>query len=108
MSIARTASFSVVSTIALVAVPFVTYAKSFKDVVDTDILPLGNQIIALLYALAFLMFLVGMVRLFFSHNAENREKGKYFAIYSAVGLLALFAIWGIVRVLVGVLDSFNT
>jgi ABC-type amino acid transport system permease subunit len=108
MSTAQKISYSFLSSAAVLTLPLVTYAKSFKEIVDSDLVPLGNQLIALLYALTFLAFLIGMVRLFFSHNAESREKGKYFALYSAIGLVALFAVWGFVRVLLGVLTSFNT
>jgi hypothetical protein len=83
-------------------------AMSFKELVDGPIKVLGNQIIGLLYGLAFLAFLIGMVRFFFSHEAEGRQKGKMFAIYSLIGLVVLFSVWGFVRVLLGILASANT
>jgi len=92
----------------LVSAPLAADAKSFKEIVDGTIVPLGDTIIALLYALAFLFFLIGMVRLFFSNNPESREKGRYFAIYGIGALVVLFAVWGLVRALLGVLGSFNT
>jgi len=88
--------------------PIAAQAKSFKEIVDGSIVPLGDTVIALLYAVAFLVFLIGMVRLFFSNNPESREKGKYFAIYGIVGLVVLFAVWGLVRALLGIVGSFNT
>lgn len=83
-------------------------AKSFKDVVNQDIVPFGDKIIALLYALAFIFFLIGIVRLFFSQTADGRKNGKLFAIYGIAALAILFAVWGFVRVLLSVLESFNT
>lgn len=83
-------------------------AKSFKDIVNQDIVPFGDKIISLLYALAFIFFLIGMVRLFFSQTEEGRKKGKLFAIYGIAALAILFAVWGFVRVLLSVLESFNS
>jgi hypothetical protein len=91
-----------------VFLPLVASAKSFKDVVDQDVVPLGDKVLALLYALAFIFFLIGMVRLFFSHSPESRQKGKMFAIYGIAALVILFAVWGFVRILLGVLGEFNT
>lgn len=96
------------STIVLLSVPLLAYAKSFKELVDTDVVRLGNSIISLLYALSFIVFLIGMVRLFFSANEESRQKGKSFALYGILGLVVLFAVWGFVRVMLGILGSFNT
>lgn len=93
---------------ALAVVPATTYAKTFAEIVNGSIVPLGDKLIELLYALAFIFFLIGMTRYFFSHNAESRQQGKYFAIYGIVGLAILFVVWGLVRFLISVLSSFNT
>ncbi len=101
-------SLGALPVVSAALIPVTTYAKSFKEIVDTQVVPFGNTIITLLYALSFIVFLIGMVRLFFSANPENREKGKYFAIYGIIGFVALFAVWGFVRVMLGILGSFNT
>ena len=73
---------------------------SFKDLVNTIIVPLFNEgVIPLLYALAFLFFLVGMVRFFFLGGDEGREKGKQMMVWGIIGLFVIFGIWGIVRLL---------
>jgi hypothetical protein len=97
---------SIVSVVFLV--PLTTSAKTFRQIVEEDIVPLGDQIIYLLYAVAFLFFLFGMARTFFSYNPETREKGKQFAAWGIIALFVLFAVWGIVRLLLGVLGGFNT
>ncbi|MDB4992094.1 MAG: hypothetical protein JWL75_339 [Parcubacteria group bacterium] len=101
-------SYHLGSACGILLLPLATHAKSLQEMVDNQIVPLGNLIIKVLYAVAFLLFLVGMVRFFFSDNEETRQKGKQFAIWSIVGLVALFAVWGIVHVLLNVLTSFNT
>ena len=100
-------SYGIVSAVSLFLLPLTLHAKTLQQLVDDQIIPIGNTIVKLLYALAFLAFLVGMMRFFFSDNAESREKGKYFAIYSIIGLVALFGVWGIVHVLLDVLNGFN-
>ncbi len=90
----------------LTAIPLATEARTFKEIVDKEIAPLGDKLIELLYALCFIVFLIGMVRFFFSHNAEKRDSGKKFAIYGIIGLFVLFAVWGIVHVLLNILTDF--
>ncbi len=92
----------------LAGLPLAAQASTFAEIVNGQIVPLGNAVIALLYALAFIAFLIGLVRLFFSSNEEARQNGRQFAIWGIVGLFVLFAVWGLVRVLLGVLTSFNT
>lgn len=89
-------------------IPVAAQAKTFAELVNGTIVPLGDKVIALLYALAFIFFLIGMVRYFFSHNAESRQQGKYFAIYGILALAILFVVWGAVRFLIGIISSFNT
>ena len=89
-----------------ITMPFSASAKSFKEIVEGDIVPFGDRLIALLFALIFIFFLIGILRLFFSTNPESRENGKLFALYGIVGLAVLVSVWGLVRVLLGVLESF--
>lgn len=70
-------------------------------IVDLGILPL-------LYALAFLFFLYGIVRFFFSTNEEVRQEGRQFAFWGIIALAALFSVWGIVRVLLTSLLEFSS
>jgi hypothetical protein len=80
---------------------------TFAQIVNTKILPIGDAIIGLLYAIAFIIFLIGMVRLFFTQGEEGRAKGKQFAFWGIIGLVVLFAAWGLVHVLLNVLTDFS-
>lgn len=93
---------------AFLLIPTVTHASTFAEIVNGPITSLGNSVIRLIYALCFIFFLIGMVRYFFSHNAESRQQGKYFAIYGIAALAILFVTWGIVRFLISIVSSFNT
>ncbi|HVX90945.1 MAG TPA: hypothetical protein VHC20_04975 [Candidatus Paceibacterota bacterium] len=72
---------------------------TFAQVVNNFISFINNSLIPLLFALAFLFFLVGLVRFFFSDGDENRQKGRQFALWGMIGLIVLFSIWGIVNLL---------
>lgn len=93
---------------ALLVVPAAAHASTFAQIVNGPVTQLGNTVINLIYALCFIFFLIGMVRYFFSNNAESRQQGKYYAIYGIAALVILFVLWGIVRFLISIVSSFNT
>jgi hypothetical protein len=64
----------------------------------------NTYVVGLLIALAFLFFLIGIVRYFFSENDENRAKGRQFALWGIVGLAVIFSLWGIVNVFLAVIQ----
>lgn len=77
---------------------------SFAEIVYQRIVPfVDGALIPLLYALAFLFFLIGVVRFLFSMEEEKRKEGKQFVLWSLIGLFVLFAVWGLVRVLLSIL-----
>lgn len=73
---------------------------TFADIVNQGIVPFVDGIvIPMLYAFAFLFFLFGIFKFFFTGGEENREKGKQFAIWGIIGLVVLFSVWSMVRLL---------
>jgi hypothetical protein len=90
----------------LIALPGFAYAaegESFKSIVYNKLVPFGDVIVTLLYALAFLYFIIGMVRFFFSMSDEGREQGKQHAFWGIIAFVVLFSVWGIVRLLLSVI-----
>ncbi|HEY0010436.1 MAG TPA: pilin [Candidatus Paceibacterota bacterium] len=81
---------------------------SFKDIVNTSLVPLGDLVVTLLYALAFLFFLFGVVRYFFADGEEARTKGKQHIFWGIIGLVVLFGVWGLVKALLSVLTSWTS
>lgn len=59
----------------------------------------------LMFALAFLFFIYGVARLFFSSSEEKREEGKKFALWGIIGLVVMFAVWGIVQLFLNLLTG---
>ena len=95
-----------VPLLSLVLVPGVAAAKTFKEVVDSQIVPLGDVVVTFIYALAFFLFLFGVVRYFFAQGEEGRTKGKQHMLWGIIALVVMFVVWAIVRVLLSVLGSW--
>lgn len=80
---------------------------SFKEIVENSLVPLGNQVLYIIYALAFLLFLFGAFRYFFAQQSdEKRSEGKKFMLWGIIGIVVMFIVWGLVAILLGVLRSW--
>jgi hypothetical protein len=78
---------------------FASLVTSISGIVD-------NAVIPLLFALAFLFFLINIVRYFFIQGGEEGQtKGRQAVLYGLIGLVVLFSIWGIVNLLLTTLTS---
>jgi len=94
--------------LALVAFLIPTWvhaAKSFADVTEDIVTLVNDSVVPLVYALAFLLFIFGMVRFFFFGGEENRAKGKTFMLWGIIGFVVMFSVWGIVRLLMTALPG---
>jgi hypothetical protein len=86
---------------ALLLLPFAAHAApaSFKDLTASIVKLVNDSVVPLVYAIAFILFLIGMVRFFFLGGEEGREKGKAFMLWGIIGFVVMFSVWGIVRLL---------
>lgn len=75
------------------------HAASLRGLQEEIVKFVNASIIPLFYTLAFLFFVIGMVRFFFLGGEENREKGRQFMLWSIIGFVVMFSVWGIVRLL---------
>jgi heme/copper-type cytochrome/quinol oxidase subunit 2 len=93
------------------ALPFVTFAQTATNNNTSTLTGLFTWIInfintilvPLIFALAFLLFLFGVFKYFFSagSNAEkNRTEGKQFIMYAIIGFFVMITIWGLVNIVV--------
>jgi hypothetical protein len=79
---------------------------AFKDIVDQIVGVINTGVIPLIFAMTFLLFLVGIVRYFFmGEGEENQTKGKQLITWGLVGFTVMFSLWGIINMLVGILPS---
>jgi heme/copper-type cytochrome/quinol oxidase subunit 4 len=72
---------------------------SFLDFTNSIVGLVNSAVLPLMYALAFIFFLIGMVRFFFMGGEEARQKGRQFMLWGIIGFVVLFGVWGIVRLL---------
>jgi len=66
-------------------------------------------LVPLIFSLAFIFFLWGVFRYFITgaNDEEKRKEGKSFVLWSLIGLVLMFSLWGIVNLLVNSL-GFDT
>ena len=82
---------------------------TFKEIVNGPIVHLGDTLVYLIYGIAFLVFMFGMLKYFFGSGAkaeENRREGRQLMIWGIIVLVVMFAVWGIVRLFLGLLQSW--
>ncbi len=93
-----------VSEVVVTAAPKTT-SGSFKSIVEGMLIPLGNGIIALLFAAAFLLFIYGIFSYFFVQGADAKARaaGRGFILWGLIGLAVMFSVWGLVRLVMGIL-----
>lgn len=94
-----------ISAITVLFLPVLAHAESFRELVTSKLLPLADAVVSLMYGLAFIFFLVGMVRFIMTKSEEERAEGKKFMLWGVIGFVVLFGVWGFVKLLVGVLPT---
>ena len=80
--------------------------KAFIGSGSTGIVGILNTVVApSIIALAFLIFIYGVVKYFFLHGTDEkeREKGREFTVWGVLGLVVLFSVWGLVNILLSTL-----
>lgn len=76
---------------------FASWTESVVAFVDSSVIPV-------LYALLFLLFVFGIFRYFFTGGEENRQQGRSFLLWTIIGFVAVFSVWGIVNLLLSALS----
>jgi len=66
---------------------------------------LNTVVVPIIFTLAFAAFIWGVVNYFFLHGGEEtkREEGKEFILWSIIGIVVLFSVWGFVNLLLSTL-----
>lgn len=72
---------------------------NLKDIINSFTCLLGNQVVFLLFALAMVAFIWGVIQFYLNpENEEKRKKGKSFIIGGLIALFVMVSVWGIVKV----------
>ncbi len=72
----------------------------------TGIIGLINIVIVpVIFALAFLVFIWGIVKYFFIHGGDEkkRDEGRQFILWGILGIVVLLSVWGFVNLLLSTL-----
>ena len=83
----------------------ITFAQ-FVGSGTSGIIGLANTVVVpLIFALAFAVFIWGIVDYFFLNysNETKREEGKQFILWGIVGMVVLLSVWGLVAILLSTL-----
>ncbi len=72
----------------------------FKSFVYNIVHLINTAIIPLIFGVALVSFLFGMVRYYFLNgaNAEDKEKARSFMLWGLLGMVLLFSVWGLISI----------
>ncbi len=73
---------------------------------STGIIGLLNTVVVpVIFALAFLVFIYGVVKYLFISGGEEtkRTEGRNFMLWGIIGMVVLFSVWGLVSILLSTL-----
>jgi hypothetical protein len=93
------------SFLALLGTPLLTFAQSpgLQDYVPAIIAFFNQVLIPFLFGIAFLIFIVNVVRFFIvgAANEQDRGNAKMLALYSILSFVILIVFWGLVNLIAG-------
>jgi hypothetical protein len=96
--------------------PVLAYAQPTDVTIDsaqdlsTFVIDFINNIgVPLIFAVAFLFFLLGVFKYFVrgAGDKEKRDEGRTMIIYSIIGFFVMISIWGLVHILTGTIQLNN-
>jgi len=66
---------------------------------------LNTVVVPIIFTLASLTFVWGVVNYFFLHGSDEgrREEGRQFILWGIIGLAVLFSVWGFVNLMLSTL-----
>lgn len=88
-----------VTLAAMAGMPLIVGAQTIDTALST-IFRILNTIIPILMVIATIAFLWGVISYVIASDPDDKKKGRDFMIYGIIGLAAMVAVWGVVRLLV--------
>ena len=86
---------------SLLLIPTVTKAQTLQAYIPALIEFLGSTFISFLLGIAFLIFVINVVRFFIieSNNEEGRSKAKAVMTWSVIAFTLIIVFWGLVNII---------
>lgn len=78
-------------------------AATFKSLVETVISTFGTSLVTLIFALAFVYFMWGVVQYVLYPDGESKDKGKQMMVWGVIGLAVMFSVYGLIRIVANTL-----
>ena len=101
--------FSFASADTLTDICTASNMKSIEGIINWGTCVLSRSVIPLLFALAVVAFIWGVIQFYLNpENEEKRKKGKSFIVGGLVALFIMVAMWGIVGIFTTTFDLGNT
>lgn len=98
---------SILTSLTFLALPLYAFAAatstSLQGFLSTIPAFLSGVIIPFFFGIAFLIFVINIIRFFVieGNNEDGRKKAKALAIYSVSAFVFLIILWGIINLLAG-------
>ena len=98
-------------TLAALALPLVSLAavNNLSDAGSFIINIINNVLVPVLFAVAFIFFLLGAFNTFIlgAQSEEVKDKGKNQMLWGLIGFFVMVSIWGLVNILTGTISFGN-
>jgi hypothetical protein len=80
--------------------------SAIKKIGDGIINVINSVLVPILIAVAFFTFLIGVYKYFILGAADDksRQTGRMYVLWGIIGLVVVFAVWGLVNFVAGVFD----
>lgn len=101
---------------ALFLAPVLAFAQSPNQTVDSAqelsrfvILFINNILVPLVFAAAFLVFIIGVFKYFIRGSSDDkaRAEGAKYMLGAIIGFFLMISVWGLVRILTGTIRLNN-
>ncbi len=92
--------FFLISLLALIAIPEVSFATTFTQFVVFFVDEILNKLVIVIIGLATVYFLWGVAKyILHSDDPKTREEGRDMMIYGIIAIFVMVSIWGFVNLL---------
>lgn len=97
--------------LVVLATPLISFAAltDLSSVGAFIITTINNIIVPVLFAIAFIVFLIGAFDTFIlgANSDDTKKKGKNLMLWSLIGFFVMLSIWGLVNILTNTISFGN-